>query len=353
MKHLLFTGGGSAGHTVPNLAIMNELRYAYRITYMGTGGIEKNLIEKEGYPFLQVDTPKLARTFTLKHFCIPFQLRKAVRQALLLMQKDPPDLVFSKGGYASFPAVWAAHKLKIPILTHESDLTPGLCTKLIAKWCDSVLTSFPETAKKFTNGVCVGSPIRKELFYGERSRARRKYSFGDKKPVLLVSGGGSGSTALNTFVQNNLQALTEHFYLLHLCGEKNAITSSCSDYRPLAYERDMASAYAAADVVLTRAGSNTVFELIALRKPAVFVPLEKHSRGDQLLNAQYFQKKLLCDIVRERQLYESPEEVISLLLRTASDEKLHLALLHAENTSGTPKIIQTIKRTLERYGTRS
>ena len=173
VKYILFTGGGSAGHVTPNLAIMEELRRNCRIGYMGTGGIERELVHAFGCPFLQVDCPKLVRAITLKNLAIPARLRRACRTAHDLLRQDPPDLVFSKGGYASFPAVWAAHRLGVPVLTHESDLSPGLCTRLVAKKCRRVLTSFPETAEHFANGKYVGSPIRGALFGHDRAAARR------------------------------------------------------------------------------------------------------------------------------------------------------------------------------------
>ena len=177
MKTILFTGGGSAGHVVPNLAIMNELRYSHRVIYMGTNGIERGLVEKAGYA---------VRSLSLKNLTIPFRLKKAVKAAREILEKEKPDLVFSKGGFVSYPAVAAAHKSGIPALTHESDLSAGLCTKLIAKKCERVLTSFQETANLFRNGEYVGSPIRKEILRGEKSRAKKKFSLSEEKPVLLI-----------------------------------------------------------------------------------------------------------------------------------------------------------------------
>ena len=161
MKYLLFTGGGSAGHVTPNLALMQELKGRCRIAYMGTSGIEKALVAPFGCPYFCVECPKLVRSLTLKNFTLPFALRRAEKNALAVLEREKPDLVFAKGGYASYPAVWAAAKLHVPVLTHESDLTPGLCTRMVAKRCVHVLTSFPETAQRFPNGVCVGSPIRR------------------------------------------------------------------------------------------------------------------------------------------------------------------------------------------------
>ncbi len=343
MNYILFCGGGSAGHAVPNLALMNELRYSHKLAYMGTGGIEKGLVSGAGYPFFQVDCPKLIRKLTPKNFKIPFELNRALKNAKRILQEEKPDLVFSKGGFASYPAVWAAHKLRIPVLTHESDLSAGLCTKLIAKKCEKVLTSFPETAKKFKNGMCVGSPIRKEILSGERTRARKKYGFvREKKPVLLVLGGGSGSKAINEALRARLSAILPHFYVLHLCGKGNAISFSSDEYVQREFESDMGSAYACADVVLSRAGSNTAFELLTLKKCAVFVPLEKSSRGDQLQNALYFEEKGLCAILREEALSD-PTALENAVIQTYENDALRSSLLSCGIASGTPRILALIK----------
>lgn len=339
MKHILFTGGGSAGHVVPNLAIMNEIRYSHRVSYMGTGGIERGLVRDAGYPFFEVDCPKLVRSFTPRNLLIPFRLRKAEKEAKRILEEQKPDLVFSKGGFASYPAIWAAHKLKIPVLTHESDLSPGLCTKLAAKKCALVLTSFPETAKLFPNGCHTGSPIRREALCGERTRARRKYSFTDDKPVLLVLGGGSGSRAINEAVRENLARLLERFQILHLCGKGNRIQGE-EGYVQREFEQDMGSAYACCDLVLSRAGSNTVFEILSLKKPALLVPLQRGSRGDQLENAFYFERRGLCRVLREGELESLPSALESL----SRDEALAAALTECDVTSGTRRILEIIAR---------
>ena len=325
---------------MPNLAIMNELRYSRRVLYMGTGGIEKRLVTQAGYPFFEVDCPKLERSLTLKNLTVPFRLKAAVKKAVAILEKEKPDLVFSKGGFASYPAASAAHKLKIPLLTHESDLSPGLCTKLIAKKCKLVLTSFPDTAKLFANGQCVGSPIRKEILSGEKMRARKKYNLTGNKPVLLVLGGGSGSRALNEGVRAFLDELLKEFSILHLTGKGNAVETKREDYVQREYEDDMGSAYAAADLVLCRAGSNTVFELLALQKPCVLVPLQKGSRGDQVENALYFQERGLCRVLYEKELgtlYET-------LLEAHRDEALKEALKTADVHSGVPDILSLIAK---------
>ena len=331
MKTILFTGGGSAGHVVPNLAIMNEIRYSHRVIYMGTGGIERGLVERAGYPFFEVDCPKLVRSLTLKNLTIPSRLHKAIKTAKEILEREHPDLVFSKGGFVSYPAVVAAHKLGIPALTHESDLSAGLTTKLIAKKCERVLTSFPETAKIFANGEYVGSPIRKEILRGEKSRAKHKFSLSEK-PVLLILGGGSGSKAINDAVRQHLKKFLGTFDILHLAGKGNLINCDFPGYVQREFEQDMGSCYAAADVVLCRAGSNTLFELLALKKPCVLVPLKKGSRGDQLENALYFEQKGLCRILMEENLDGIFEAVESAYRDSALKNALNAA--HYENGVG-------------------
>ncbi len=341
VKYILFTGGGSAGHVIPNLAVMHEIRFSCRLAYMGAGEPERTLAAERGYPFFGVEAPKLVRSFTLENFKIPYRLAKAKKEARALLEREKPDLVFSKGGFASYPAVWAAAKLGIPVLTHESDLSPGLCTRLIAKKCKFVLTSFPETASLFANGMWVGSPIRREVLGGERGRAMRKFGLGEGLPVLLVLGGGSGSKALNEAVTAHLPALLKRFRILHLTGRGNAAKPQAG-YFPREFEGDMGSAYAAADFVLCRAGSNTVFEALALKKPTLLVPLERGSRGDQTENALYFQKKGLCRVLAESELSALPQALCAL----AGDEALKRALATCSVESGTEKIVSLLRSLL-------
>ena len=339
MKTILFTGGGSAGHVVPNLAIMNEIRYSHRVLYLGTGGIERSLVTEAGYPFFEIECPKLIRSLTLKNLTIPSRLRKAKKAAMQILEREKPDLVFSKGGFVSYPTVCAAYKLGIPALTHESDLSAGLTTKLIAKKCERVLTSFPETAKLFKGGEYVGSPIRKEILRGERTRAKRKFSLSEK-PTLLVLGGGSGSKAINDAVRANLKKLLNRFDILHLTGKDNLIKCDSEGYVQREFEKDMGSCYAAADLVVCRAGSNTLFELLALKKPSLLIPLKKGSRGDQIENALYFEQKGLCRVLYEEDLGDLFKAVTALF----EDDKLKNALETAHYENGLNHILDLIEK---------
>ena len=341
MQTLILTGGGSAGHVVPNLALAPELRKHFRLAYIGTDGIEKKLAERAGIPFYAIPAAKLIRGSVRANLSLPLRFRASVRAAKQALREAGADAVFSKGGYVALPVVRAAAALGIPAVTHESDRTPGLANKLIARRCAAALTSFPETAKLLRGGVFTGPPIRRELFAGNRAQALYKYGFSGEKPVLLAFGGGSGSAALNRALEGALPALLPRCDVLHIRGRASESEGRRAGYVPLAYEPDMASAYACADYVLARAGSNTVFEVLALRKCALFVPLEnRRSRGDQVKNALYFQERGLCRVLREADL--TPHSLETELGRTAADDALKENLRSSDFKSGNEKIVNEI-----------
>ena len=346
MKTLILTGGGSAGHVVPNIALIPALREKFNLVYIGSDGIERDLMKGRGVPYHTVHCTKLVRDSVLKNIAMPFRFLKSVSEAKRALAAADADIVFSKGGYVALPVVLAAKKLRIPVLTHESDLTPGLANKIIARRCRAVLTSFPDTAKLFANGIYTGAPIRSELLRGDRTEALKKYGFSGEKPVLLLFGGGSGSLALNRAAEAALPEILQTFDFLHIRG-KHAGAEKREGYFPLEYESDMASAYAAADFVVSRAGSNTVFELLALKKPALLVPLEnRRSRGDQLQNAQYFEKRGLCRILRESDL--SPRTLLGGVRALAADEKLKQNLAAAPFSAGNGSIAELICDTADK-----
>lgn len=346
MKKILFTGGGSAGHVAPNIAIMQEIISSGEadVCYIGSNGIEKKLVLPLKIPYFTIDPPKLKRSVCFSNLKIPFAFRKAVQKATEGIQAFQPSLVFSKGGFVSLPVVVAAHKLKIPCLTHESDFSAGLANKLMARRCEKVLTSFPETADKFKNGKFVGSPLRRELFLRDRKSAREKYGLPTQstRKTLLFFGGGSGSKKLNDAVRNFLPNLSQKYDILHICGAGNEVFAKYPGYRQIEFERDMGSAYAACDMVISRAGSNTVFEILALKKPSVLVPLGEASRGDQAENAGYFEKKGLVRVLSEERLSKLPEEIE----KTITDEKLYENLSVSEFSGGNERILQEIRKYL-------
>jgi len=343
MKKILFTGGGSAGHSVPNVAIIEEIKNRYEIFYIGTDKIEKELVSPLKIPYYQIECPKLERDKLFKNFLIPHKLKAATAKCKEILIKIKPDLVFSKGGYVSLPVINAAKKLKIPSLTHESDYSLGLANKLNAGKCKKVLTSFPETAESIKNGKYTGSPIRKELLMADRQKALIKYGLNGNKPILLVFGGGSGSKIINSALRENISDLAKKYRILHICGKGNIMQNNIAGYIQREFEKDMGAAYACADMVISRSGANTVFECMALKKKALFIPLENGAtRGDQVVNAEYFERKKLCAVLRERDIgnfYKAVED-------TFADKKISENLRINNGVNGTANIIKEIESLL-------
>ena len=348
MKKIAFTGGGSAGHVVPNIALMNDLTKTgeFEVCYFGANGMEKDLICARNVPYFQTECPKLIRDKSFsaitKNLQIPFALQRAVSRVKKVLKREKPDLIFSKGGFVALPVVLAAKRLKIPCFTHESDYSPGLTNRLIAKKCHAIFTSFPETAKQFKNGIFTGAPMRKELFEQDKLTAKIRFGLPLSKPTILVVGGGQGSEFLNNAVKNSLSALKD-FSILHLCGKGNAEKSSLENYRQFEYLENMGEAYAAADVVVSRAGAGAIFEILALKKPAVFVPLENASRGDQIENAKYFEDKGLCRVLRQSQIQSLPQ----VIRQTYADETLKRNLKKCKFNNGNDRILSELKAFLQ------
>ena len=343
MKNLVLTGGGSAGHAVPNTALIPALSDKYNLSYIGTDGIEKRIVAPYKIPYCTIKCAKFVRGFSPSNLSIPFRFYRSVKEARRGLKALKADGVFSKGGYVALPVVFAAKSLGIPVLSHESDLTPGLANRLIAGKCRAVLTNFPETAKKLKNGKYTGAPIREELFCGDRSAALAKYGFSGQKPVLLVLGGGSGSRAVNQVLRAALFKLTETFDILHVCGRGNAVQSSVRGYVQREYEEDMPSAYAASDFALSRSGAGAAFELISLKKPTLFIPLEnRRTRGDQAENADYFQSRGLAEVLHEKDM--TPGSLVRSLSALRENTKLKNALAACPIARGNAAVLDEIDK---------
>lgn len=348
MKKILFTGGGSAGHVIPNIALIEELLSEgdTEVHYMGTNGIEKDLIAEWNIPFHEISCPKLIRGRSWnawkRNLRIPTQLHRAKKQALEILQKIQPDAVFSKGGYVALPVITAAKKLGIPCFAHESDYSPGLANRLTARKCKYVFTSFPETAKRLPHGKYSGAPIRRAVFNATRAEARKAYGIPFHAKVLLVFGGGSGSMAINDAVRKHLRTLTEQYVILHVCGKGKVTKSNVKNYRQFEFITDMGTAYACADLILSRAGAGTVFELLALKKAALLVPLEGQTRGDQVENALYFQEKGLCRVLRQDLLFTLPNAIDEAF----ADEGLRQRLQESDFHRGNELILHEVLKAL-------
>lgn len=305
------TGGGTAGHVTPNIALMPALKDAgYEITYIGSyQGMEKGLVEAQGIPYYGISSGKLRRYFDLKNFTDPFKVLKGFGEAIRLMKKLKPDIVFSKGGFVSVPVVLAAKYCHVPAIIHESDITPGLANKIAIRGAQKVCCNFPETMKYLPQGkaVLTGSPIRQELFHGDAAAARALCNFTDTaKPVLLIVGGSSGSRVINDAVRQVLPQLLERFNIIHLCGKGNLDTSlnDRAGYTQMEYaSEELPDIFALADLVISRAGANSICELLALHKPNILIPLSAAaSRGDQILNANSFKKQGFSYVLEEESL---------------------------------------------------
>jgi UDP-N-acetylglucosamine--N-acetylmuramyl-(pentapeptide) pyrophosphoryl-undecaprenol N-acetylglucosamine transferase len=344
---IVLTGGGSAGHTVPHLALLPMLKKKFdNIYYIGSNGIEKEIISKQNIPFYEIKCPKLIRSLTLKNLTVPFNLLKSINSAKKILKQLQPDIVFSKGGYVALPVVYAAHSLKIPVVAHESDLSVGLANKLSSKYCETVFTSFFESSKKLKNGIYSGSPIREELFTTEKTSALQNFNFNKNKKVILVLGGGSGSLAINTCLRDSLPELLKKYNILHICGKNNLSNCDLKGYIEKEFITDMASAYAVTDYVISRAGSNTLFEIMLLKKPAVLIPLPKaSSRGDQIENALYFESKGLCKVLVQENL--NKESLISTIDLLNKDVDIKKNLNNGKIKSGNNIILQGIIKNIK------
>lgn len=309
MKRILFTGGGTAGHVTPNLALISALSGKYDIQYIGSyQGIEKGLIENAGIPYYGISSGKLRRYLDLKNLSDPFRVLKGYREAKKLMKKLKPDLVFSKGGFVAVPVVLAAKKYKVPVIIHESDMTPGLANRLCIPSATRICVNFPETLKFVPEekAVLTGTPIRKELFEGSRLNGLQFCGFSAEKPVILVVGGSTGAAALNEAVWNLLPTLLKKYQIIHLCGKGKSDLAHNGTAGYVQYEyinKELSDLFAASSLVISRAGANAICELLALKKPNILIPLTAAaSRGDQILNAESFEQQGYSYLLREEEL---------------------------------------------------
>lgn len=310
MKKIVLTGGGTAGHVTPNIALIPELqKQGYEVHYIGSyEGIESKLIADLGIPYYGISSGKLRRYIDLKNLSDPFKVLKGYGQARRLLKKIKPDIVFSKGGFVSVPVVVAAKSRHIPCVIHESDMTPGLANKICIPCAQRVCTNFPETMKHIPSekAVLTGSPIRQELFHGDRDRGLKFCGFNSNKPVLLIIGGSLGSVRVNEAVRAILPQLLKKFQIIHLCG-KGKIDDTLmkvTGYAQFDYiKEELSDLMAAADIVISRAGANAICELLALRKPNILIPLSAQaSRGDQILNAASFEKQGYSIVIQEEDI---------------------------------------------------
>lgn len=319
MNKILFTGGGTAGHVTPNLSLIQKFKtMGWDVTYIGSrSGQERNLIERLGIHYYPIFTGKLRRYFSLQTLLAPLLIVLGIIQAFWICFRLKPDVMFSKGGYVAFPAVVGAWLNRVPVVIHESDLTPGLANKLCFPFAKTICVTFPEGKNYIPskNTVVTGPPIRESLFSGQPEKGRNFCQFNHQDPVLLVLGGGQGSTIINQTIRSLLPRLIITFQVAHICGKGkvDATLISESRYRQFEYiNEELADIFACSDLVVSRSGSNALFELLSLRKPHILIPLSlRASRGDQIVNADYFAAKGLSHVLYEEHLTE--ESLLALI----------------------------------------
>lgn len=350
-KKIVMTGGGTAGHVTPNIALMPALQEAgYEITYIGSyNGMERELIEAQNIPYIGISSGKLRRYFDWKNFSDPFKVLKGYGQAVSSLKKIKPDIVFSKGGFVSVPVVLAAKHCHIPAIIHESDMTPGLANRIAIRGAKKVCCNFPETMKYLPSekAVLTGSPIRRELFSGNAQTCLKYCGFPNhNKPVLLIIGGSSGSRVINDAIRKILPELLEQFYIIHLCGKGNLDDKlkDVTGYAQFEYARaELTDMFALADLAISRAGANSICELLALHKPNILIPLSAAaSRGDQILNAKSFEKQGFSYVLEEEKLTE--QSLLEAVRAVYSDRKKYM---DAMSQSGQMDSIETIVKLIQ------
>ncbi|MCI6421998.1 MAG: undecaprenyldiphospho-muramoylpentapeptide beta-N-acetylglucosaminyltransferase [Blautia sp.] len=351
MKHIILTGGGTAGHVTPNIAMIPRLQeLGYTISYIGSyEGIEKKLIEEMGIPYYGISSGKLRRYFDLKNFTDPFRVLKGFGEARKLMKQLKPDVVFSKGGFVTVPVVIAASRSKVPTFIHESDMTPGLANKISIPFATKVCCNFPETVSELPadKAVLTGTPIRQELLSGDPQKALAFTGLSNDKPVIMVIGGSLGAVAVNNAVRAVLPELLKDFQVIHLCG-KGKLDESLKDTKGyVQYEyikKELADLFALADVVISRAGANAICEISALKKPNLLIPLSaRASRGDQILNARSFQRLGYSVVLEEEEI--TNEKMLNAIHELYENRSQYTdAMAKSKQTDSIEQIVQLFEQ---------
>ena len=334
MKHVLVTGGGSAGHVLPAIPVIEKcLKAGWKVSFIGSrSGLEETLLSGIEISFFSISTGKFRRYFTLKNVVDLFSFCLGIVNSLIIMIRIKPDVIFSKGGFVSLPVVIAGWILRVPILAHESDSSPGLANRISLFFLKTYCTTFPTPSAMYKGLkyklVNTGSPIRHEILHGDAKLGRELLDFGDKKPLLVATGGSLGAEFLNDKIRQGLETLTEDFNVLHVCGKGNLAQINKSGYIQKEYvSKNWGDFLAAADLVISRAGANALLELLSLKKVCVFVPLSRRvSRGDQVENARFVSNNKFGCVVQEEGL--TVESFIKEIFETFSKRETYQQALN-------------------------
>ncbi len=354
-RKIVLTGGGTLGHVTPHLALIPHLREAgYEIHYIGTeNGMEAAKMRSvPGVTYHAVKSGKLRRYFSWQNFTDPFRVIAGAFQSARLMGRIRPDVVFSKGGFVAVPVVFGAWLHRIPVLCHESDLTPGLANKLCRPFAKRFATTFPECAEALgSKAEMTGTPLRPELFRGSQEKGLELFGFDGSRPVLLMMGGSSGAKRVNAALREALPRLTEDFDIAHVCGKGNldpALEGTRGYSQKEFLDKELPDALAAADLVLSRAGANALGEFQQLGRPMLLIPYPKDaSRGDQILNAESMKKRGLCHVLPQEEM--NGETLAKALRETWADrENLEKALREAPPADGTKRVLEMVEEIQKR-----
>lgn len=352
---IIMTGGGTAGHVTPNLALIPKLKEnGFEIKYIGSiDGIEKEIITQNNIPFFGISCGKLRRYFDMKNFTDPFKIMKGVAQAIKILSKEKPDIIFSKGGFVAVPVVIAASIKRIPVVAHESDMTPGLANKMSAPFCNKLCVTFRESLNyiKGNKGVLTGSPIREEILHGDKASGKKICGFTDNKEVLFIMGGSLGSRLINEEIRKNLDELLKEFNLIHICGkgntDKNLINKK--GYKQFEYvNEELPDFMMTADYIISRAGANSIFEFLALKKPTLLIPLSKKvSRGDQILNSRSFKKEGYSLMLEEEEI---KKDVLYKKILELKSKKIELInnMERSQAKNGVEAIIEVLLESIKK-----
>ena len=357
MKTIVLTGGGTGGHVIPNISLIPLLKKHFdRICYIGGAGIEKDLISHEkDVEYFEIPTHKFVRKSIFKNILLPFKVFLTSLKCKKILKEISADVVFSKGGYVSFPVCLGAKFVKIPVVGHESDLTLGMANKFIAKLSQAFCTTFPQTSKSLKNGVFTGSPIREQLFLGDKGKGKEICSLMDtSKPYVLITGGSTGAKDLNEVVFKSVPILCKKYNVIHLVG-KNKLNTKIShkNYYQAEFCYNIEHLFALSDIVVSRSGSGAICELLALKKPMILVPLPKgNSRGDQVENAEYFKSQNFATVIPQRAL--TTQSLCSEIEKTLKNRQTIVSAMDSTTattlTHGTQNIVtEILKITAKKY----
>ncbi len=356
VKKILFTGGGSAGHVTPNVGLIETfLREGWQVSYVGSiDGIEKEIIAPLDVDYHSVSSGKLRRYFSWQNFIDPVRIVLGVVQSFLLCRRLSPDVLFSKGGFISVPVVIGAWLNRIPVITHESDITPGLANKLCFPFAAHVCVTFPETVKMLDSAkvVLTGTPVRAAILSGNAAAGRDHLGLTSDRKILLFFGGSLGATAINVVVHASLPQLLENFQVVHICGAGNIRTdlASLQNYHQLEYlHEQFGDLLACADLVVSRAGANSIYELLLCRKPHILVPLSRlASRGDQIVNARTFANLGYSEVIEEEDL--TAESLCAKIVSTLRDSDEIIARIDRFQSPDAMAVIRDLILTAVRDG---